>query len=203
MTFSRSHDRRVCGSQRKVMVCGDEFCDPQPIASHDGFGDQVAFGEIGEESDFRLDPQSGLQQVRHFRDYQRRHEQRTGMGLEKFEARLVVSIVSIDVCEERPGVDDQRDEPNSAARISSIRSEISVRPLAPAPAARSRLRPSRPPRCASIASLVISEMVVPRRCASWRSRASRSSGNFTVVRFMYASIPDAGHPAAAVGRVPA
>jgi hypothetical protein len=112
------------------------------------------------------------------------------MGLEKFEARLVVSIVSIDVGVERSGVDDQRDEPNSAARISSIRSEISVRPLAPAPAARSRLRPVRPPRCASIASLVISEIVVPRRCASWRRRASRSSGNFTVVRIMYASIPD-------------
>ncbi len=113
------------------------------------------------------------------------------MGLEKFEARLVVSIVSIDVGEQRPGVDDQSDEPNSAARISSIRSEISVRPLAPAPAARSRLRPVRPPRCASIASLVSSEIVVPRRCASWRRRASRSSGSFTVVRIMYASIPDA------------
>ena len=29
----------------------------------------------------------------------------------------------------------------------------------------------------------------PRRAASWRRRASRSSGSFTVVRFMYASIP--------------
>jgi hypothetical protein len=31
----------------------------------DWLGDQVAFSEIGEESDFRLDSQSGLQQVRH------------------------------------------------------------------------------------------------------------------------------------------
>lgn len=44
-------------------------------------------------------------------DDQGRHEQRPGM------------IVSVDVREEWPGVDDQSDEPNSAARISSIRSE--------------------------------------------------------------------------------
>jgi hypothetical protein len=34
--------------------------------------------------------------------------------------------------------------------------------------------------------------VMPRRCASCRSRASTSSGSFTVVRFMYASIPNGG-----------
>lgn len=118
------------------------------------------------------------------------------MCLEELKAGAVVSIVSINVRVERPGVDDQRDEPNSAARISSIRSEMSVRPLAPAPAARRRLRPLRPPRCASMASLVISEIVVPRRCASCRKRASRSSGSLTVVLFMYASIsedPSASH----------
>lgn len=112
------------------------------------------------------------------------------MGFKKLEARPLVLIVSIDVGEERPGVDDQSDEPNSAAKISSIRSEMSVRPLAPAPAARSRLRPARTPRCASMASLVSSEIVVLRRCASWRKRASRSSDSFTVVRFSYASIPN-------------
>ena len=113
------------------------------------------------------------------------------MCLEQFETRVVVAVVSVYVGEQRPSVDDQCDEPNSAVRISSIRSEMSVRPLDPVPAARSRRRPP-PPRCASMASRVISEIVVPRRCASWRSRASRSSGSLTVVRFMYASIPARG-----------
>ncbi len=40
-----------------------------------------------------------------------------------------------------------------------------------------------------MASRVSSETVTPRRSASWRSRASSSSESFTVVRFMYASIP--------------
>ena len=46
-----------------------------------------------------------------------------------------------------------------------------------------------------MASRVISETVTPRRAASWRRRASRSSGSFTVVRFMYASIPPSSESA--------
>jgi len=44
--------------------------------------------------------------------------------------------------------------------------------------------PSLAPRCVSIASRVRSDTLVPRRAASWRSRASRSSGSLTVVLFM-------------------
>ena len=76
------------------------------------------------------------------------------MSFKKLKARLVALVVSIDVRKERPSVDNQRDEPSSAARISSIRSGISVRPLASAPAARNRLRPLRPPRCAAIAYFI-------------------------------------------------
>jgi hypothetical protein len=97
-----------------VTVFGDKFCDSQPITADNRFCDQTAFSEVGEESDFRLDSQSGLQQIRHLRNDQRRHEQRTGMGVKKLNARLMVPIVSIDVREERPRVDDQCDEPNSA-----------------------------------------------------------------------------------------
>jgi prevent-host-death family protein len=52
-------------------------------------------------------------------------------------------------------------------------------------------RPDPPPRWASMASRVSSDTVEPRRSASasGRSRASRSSGTLTVVRFMYASRP--------------
>jgi len=111
------------------------------------------------------------------------------MRFEQVEARGVMLVVAIDVCVERAGIDDQSDEPTSLARISSIRSEMSERPLAPAPAARSRRFPRGAASSVSIASRVSSDTVVPRRSASWRSRASRSSGSLTVVRCMYASIP--------------
>ena len=84
-------------------------------------------------------------------------------------------------------IDDQGDGTTSLARVSSIRSEMSLRPLRPAATASSVRRA---PRCVCTASRVNSEIVMPRRCASWRSRASVSSDSFTVVRFMYASISE-------------
>lgn len=63
------------------------------------------------------------------------------------------------------GSDDQRDCSVSAAMISSMRSEMSVRPLRPAAAAPRRRR-GPAPMYASIAVRVSSEIVVPRRSAS-------------------------------------
>ncbi len=69
------------------------------------------------------------------------------MRLEKFECGAVMGIVGIDVGVQRPGVDDDRGyRATSAARISSMRSETSLRPLRPAPAAPSRRRVDGPPR---------------------------------------------------------
>lgn len=98
-----------------------------------------------------------------------------------------MAIVGVYVGIQRPGVDQKRYRSISCRRISSIRSAMSFRPLCPAPVANSRRRPAscRPTtRCASIASRVISDTVMPRRSASCRSRESSSSESFTVVRFM-------------------
>ena len=92
-----------------------------------------------------------------------------------------MGVVGIDVGVEGPGVEDQRDGAISEPRISSIRSETSLWPLRPLAAAL-RCRRSPAPRCCSSAVRVTSAIVTPRRSASWRSRASRSSGSFTVVR---------------------
>ena len=107
------------------------------------------------------------------------------MGPQEIEAGRVMPVVGVDVGVEGAGVNDQCDSGTSDARISSMRSDTSARPLRPAAAAPSRRRG---PRWLSMASLVSSEMVIPRRCASWRRRASSSSGSLTVVRIMYASI---------------
>ena len=105
------------------------------------------------------------------------------MLLEKLKAFGMVAVVCVDVGVQRPGVDQERYGRTSARRISSIRSEMSDRPLAPAAAAISWRRPRWEPKCSSIASLVTSETVVARRSASWRRRASNSSGSLTVVLF--------------------
>lgn len=78
----------------------------------------------------------------------------------------MVRIVSVDIGIERACIDDQPGyRSHSPRRISSIRSEISDRPLCPAPAAPNRRMPSFG-RCAAIASLVQSETVISRRAAS-------------------------------------
>lgn len=87
------------------------------------------------------------------------------MGFEQFPTRRVMSVVCIDVCVQRPRVDDQRDRPASDAMISSIRSEISDLPLRPAAAAPSCRRLPEP-TCSSIAVRVSAETVMPRRRAS-------------------------------------
>lgn len=95
----------------------------------------------------------------------------------------MVLVVGIDIGIEWTSIDEQTYRPASRRRISSIRSDTSVRPLRPAFAPPNR-RPESSPRWTRMASRVSSEMVVPRLSASCRSRASTSSGSFTVVRFM-------------------
>jgi hypothetical protein len=51
------------------------------------------------------------------------------MRLEQSQARLVVTVVGIDVGVQRTGVDDDGYRAASARRISSMRSEMSSRPL--------------------------------------------------------------------------
>jgi len=110
------------------------------------------------------------------------------MVSQQFECGAVIAVVGVDVGVERAGVDEEGYGVTSAARISSMRSEMSSRPLRPAAA---RNRRGGPPTWRSMASRVTSEMVMLRRAASWRSRRSRSSGSITVVRRIYVSISTA------------
>jgi hypothetical protein len=117
------------------------------------------------------------------------------MSLQKLQRGVVMGVVGVDVGVERTGVDE---DPGyrfaSAARISSMLSDTSVLPLRPALAAPRRRGPGEPIRYASRASRLMSEIVTPRRWASWRRRASSASGILTVVRRMYASIPATSKP---------
>lgn len=154
----------------------------------DVFSEQVARREIAEKSNFGIGAQPSADEIGDFGDDERRDDERTWVSFEQVQASGVVSVVAIDIGVERTGIDDQSDCWTSLARISSMRSEMSSRPLAPAPPARSRRLPGWVPRKVSIASRVKSDTVLPRRSASCRRRASSSSGSFTVVRCMYASI---------------
>jgi len=179
---SRDHGS-VDAAEREVAVGAHELGDPQPFVGGDRFGDEVARGEVAKEPDFCVRAESRTEEVDDLGDDELGNEQRAGVSLEELEAFVVVVVVRVDVRVERPSVDDECYRTTSARRISSIRTETSPTPLRPAPAASSARRPRRRPRWASIASRVRSEIVMPRRSASCRNRASKSSGSLTVVLF--------------------
>lgn len=183
-SFRGSYDRCIHTAEREIAVDAHKLGDPKPVLGGDRVRDQAAGREVAEEPNLRLNAESGPQEVHHFGDDELGDQKRTGVSFEQFEALVMVVVVSVDVGIERAGVDDERYRETSMRRISSMRAETSPDPLRPTPAASSLRLPRLDPRWASMASRVRSEIVTPRRSASCRSLASRSSGSLTVVRFM-------------------
>lgn len=179
----RGDDRRVNGSEGKIVVDGDELGDPDWILGIDRLENEVSAREIAQEAHLGLPAQAAADQIGDLGDDEGRDYQRTGVGLQQLQAGGMMSVLSVDVGVEGTSVEDQGDGVISVRRISSMRSETSLRPLLPAPAAPRRRRcPA--PRCSSSAVRVTAAIVTPRCSASWRKRASRLSGSLTVVRFI-------------------
>jgi hypothetical protein len=135
-TLGRGDDRRVDRAKRQVAIARDQLGDTDPVRCRHRLDLEGAGREIAEEADLGLGAEARRQQVDDLGDDQRWDDQRAGMGLQQLERRLMMSVVGVDVRVERTGVDDDRGYgATSAARISSIRSETSLCPLRPVPAA--------------------------------------------------------------------
>jgi hypothetical protein len=166
-TFCRGDDRSVCSAERKIAITGNEVSDPQEISGVKGLDDEAG-GEIAQEAYLDLPAEACAEQIADLGDDERGDDQRAGVGFQQLQAGRMVGIVCVYVGVERAGIDDQRDVASSVLMISSIRSEMSLRPLRPAAAAPKRLRlPA--PRYATSAARVISAIVTPWRLASCRS----------------------------------
>lgn len=159
--FGGSDHRGVDRSERKVVVPRDELGDALDVGGVKRLQGEIAVRQVAQEADLRLPTEPRADQMRDLGDDEHRYDQRSGVSLEQLETAVVMGIVRVDVRVERAGVDDQRDPALSALMISSMRSEMSLRPLCPAARARSRRRPD--PRCSSSASRVTSAIVTPRR----------------------------------------
>jgi len=141
-SLGRGHDGCVDGAERQVAVPSDEFSDAHPISGSHRLDAEGAVCQVAEEAHFGFRTETGTEQVGHLGDDQRGDDQRPRMRFEELQRWRVVGIVGVDVRIQRPCIDDQRRyRATSAARISSTRSEMSVRPLRPAPAAPRIRRP--------------------------------------------------------------
>ena len=91
-SFGRRDDAGVDGAEVEVSVAGDEFGDAEPVAGCDGFGEEVAGGEVADEADLGLGAEPGGDQVDDLGDDQGRDDQGSWVGLEEVEAGGVVGV---------------------------------------------------------------------------------------------------------------
>ena len=119
----------VHAAKWQVVVSGDEFRHPEQIGRMDRLDGEAAGGQVSEEADLRLPANTRTEQIDDLGDHEAWDEQRPPIRLQQFPTRRMVRIVAVNVGVQRARVDDQRDRSTSEAMISSIRSEMSVRPL--------------------------------------------------------------------------
>ena len=123
--FCQGDDRCIDGAQRQISIGVHQFGDAKPIAGSYWFGDQVARGDITQETHLGCGAQASSHQVGHLGDHQGGNDQRPGMAQEQLEAGCVMPVVCVDIGKQRTRIDDQRDDVTSLARMSSMRSEMS------------------------------------------------------------------------------
>ena len=126
-------DRRVNRSQHLIAVSMDKFRYAQPIARPDRFNAELARGQISEKSHLGCRAKTGTYQVAHLGYHQSRHDQPAAILAQECQAGMMVAVVGVYVGVDRTRVYESGYRVTSDARISSIRSEMSVLPLRPAP----------------------------------------------------------------------
>ena len=131
-----SHYRCVNGSEGEIPVPADQLGDAEPVTGHHRLDDELPGGEIAQEPDFGVWSEATPDEVDDLGDDKCRDDEGTRVSEQEVKRLAMVAVVGIDVGVERSGVDQRGYLTTSAARISSMRSEMSSRPLRPAPAAR-------------------------------------------------------------------
>lgn len=134
--FGCSDYRCVNGSEGEIPMLAHQLGDAEPVTGHYRLGGELPGGEIAEEPDFGVCSEATPDEVDGLGDDERWDDQGTRVGEQEVKRLAVVAVVSIDVGVERSCIDQSGYLATSAARISSMRSEIFSRPLRPAPAAR-------------------------------------------------------------------
>lgn len=121
IALGRVHDRRIGGAERQIPVLGDEFSDVHPVTWMHVLCEEVPGCVVFEEPNLSVCAEASSDEIGDFGDDKCRDDERPRMGLEQVKACGVMAVVSVDVCVERSGIDDQSDGCTSAARISSMR----------------------------------------------------------------------------------
>lgn len=131
-----SNYRCVNGSEGEIPVPTHQLGDVEPVTGHHRLDRELACGEITEKTDFGLYTQPTPDEVDDLGDDKGREDQGTRVGDQELNRIAMMAVIGVDVRVERSGINQGGYLATSAAKISSMRSEMSSRPLRPAPAAR-------------------------------------------------------------------
>jgi hypothetical protein len=74
-------DRGIDAPEREVAIGAHELSDPQPFIDGDGFGNEVAGGEVTEKSDLCVGAEPGAEQIDDLGDDELRDEERARVRL--------------------------------------------------------------------------------------------------------------------------
>ncbi len=120
-----------------------ELGDSEPVGRGHWLDSEITAGKVAQEPDLGVGPEARSDQMDDLGDHQRRNDQVLGVVEQQGKAGFMMSIVSVDIGIKGARINYQCDGETSLARISSMRSEMSERPLRPAPAAPSLRRGAR------------------------------------------------------------
>jgi hypothetical protein len=137
-TFGGGYHGGIDRAEREVVIARHELGDADGVGRVHRLEHETSAGEVAEEPDLGLPAESRADQIGDLGDDEGGYDERPGVGLEELRAGGVMGIVGVDVGVQRAGIDDQRYLLVSARMISSMRSEMSLRPLRPAAFAPSR-----------------------------------------------------------------
>jgi len=142
-SFGGSYYGCVDRPQWQIAVLMDELGDAEPVGRSDRFDSQVAACEVAQEANLGVGAEPSPDEIDDLGDHQRRYNEWLGVVEKECEAGFMMAIVGVDIGVKRASIDYECDCETSLARISSMRSEMSERPLRPAPAAPSLRRGAR------------------------------------------------------------
>lgn len=75
--FGRGYDRRIHCTEGKVVVCGDQLRDADPVNGKNRFCEKVAGCEISQEADLSGPAEARLEEIGNFRHDELRHDEWT------------------------------------------------------------------------------------------------------------------------------
>lgn len=108
MALGQDNKGGVGEPEVEISIALDDVASGDKVSARQTLHAECAFGEIGQEVELDIHPEAIEDQVVGFRDGKLAGDERPSFCREQTGYRVMIIIVSVGLCEEHPGVDDER-----------------------------------------------------------------------------------------------